>query len=156
MMISKLKDYKELVLEGDGKIVRQVQLEKDPMKIGGLTIEYAVNEKCLGDYVSELGCRQSIDDTIKERMRKLTSKANDIIMLADAPIMGADGTSMAAIKLYEATVVPALLFNSESWIGITEAPINELQGIQDKFLRKLMHLAISTPKAILPWEGEWN
>ena len=49
-------------------------------------------------------------------------------MLADAPIMGADGTSMAAIKLYEATVVPALLFNSESWIGITEAQTNELQG----------------------------
>jgi hypothetical protein len=87
-------------------------------------------------------------------MRKLTSKTNDIIMLADAPIMGADGTSMAAIKLYEATVVPALLFNSESWIGITEAQINELQGFQDKFLRKLLHLPNSTPKAILHLDGE--
>ena len=75
-------------------------------------------------------------------------------MLADAPIMGADGTSMAAIKLYEATVVPALLFNSESWIGITEAQTNELQGFQDKFLRKLLHLPNSTPKAILHWDCE--
>ena len=58
------------------------ELEKDPMKIGSLTIEYAVNEKCLGDYVSELGCRQSIDNTVRYRMRKLTSKINDIIMLA--------------------------------------------------------------------------
>ena len=115
------------------------------MTMGGLVIKHAVSEKYLGDWVNELGCKQSIDDTIKERMRKLTSKTNDIIMLADAPMMGADGTSMAAIKLYEATVVPALLFNSESWIGITEAQTNELQGFQDKFLRKLMHLPTSTP-----------
>ena len=51
-------------------------------------------------------------------------------------------------------MVPALLFNSESWIGITEAQINELQGFQDKFLRKLLHLPNSTPKAILHWDGE--
>jgi hypothetical protein len=130
------------------------ELLKEPMTMGGLVIKHAGSEKYLGDLVNELGCKQSIDDTIKERMRKLTSKTNDIIMLADAPIMGADGTSMAAIKLYEATVVPALLFNSESWIGITEAQINELQGFQDKFLRKLLHLPNSTPKTILHWDGE--
>jgi hypothetical protein len=121
--------------------------------MGGLVIKHAGSEKYLGDWVNELGCKQSIDDTIKERMRKLTSKTNDIIMLAEAPMMGADGTSLAAIKLFEATVVPALLFNSESWIGITEAQINDLQGFQDNFLRKLMHLPISTPKAILHWDG---
>jgi hypothetical protein len=129
------------------------ELEKEPMTMGGLVIKHAGSEKYLGDWVNELGCKQSIDDTIKERMRKLTSKANDIIMLAEAPMMGADGTSMAAIKLFEATVVPALLFNSESWIGITEAQTKDLQGFQDKFLRKLMHLPTSTPKAILHWDG---
>ena len=41
------------------------ELEKDPMKMGGLKIDHAVNEKYLGDFVSELGCKQSIDDTIK-------------------------------------------------------------------------------------------
>jgi hypothetical protein len=100
------------------------ELEKEPMTMGGLVIKHAGSEKYLGDWVNELGCKQSIEDSIKERMRKLTSKTNDIIMLADALMMGADGTSMAAIKLYEATVVPALLFNSESWIEITEAQIN--------------------------------
>jgi hypothetical protein len=124
------------------------------MTMGGLVIKHAGSEKYLGDWVNELGCKHSIDDTIKERMRKLRSKTNNIIMLADAPIMGADGTSMAAIKLYKATVVPALLFNCESWIGITDAQITELQGFQDKFLRKLLHLPNSTPKAILHWDGE--
>ena len=49
-------------------------------------------------------------------------------------------------------MIPALLFNSESWIGITDVQINDLQGFQHKFVRKLMHLPISTPKAILHWD----
>ena len=43
------------------------------MTMGGVVIDHAVSEKYLGDRVNELGCRQSITDTIKERMRKLTS-----------------------------------------------------------------------------------
>ena len=68
-------------------------------------------------------------------------------------MMGADDTSLAAIKLFKAQVVPALLFNSESWIGITEAQINDLQGFQEIFLGKLMHSPILTPKAILHWDS---
>ena len=89
-------------------------------------------------------------------MRKLISKANNIIMLAEAPMMGADGTSMAAIKLFEAQVVPALLFNSESWIGITVTQINDLQGFRDKLMRKFMHLPILTPKAYCNKTVKWR
>ena len=67
--------------------------------------------------------------------------------------MGANGNSLSAIKLFEAQVIPALLFNSESWIGLTEAQINDLQGFQDKFTRKLMRLPISTPKVLLHWDA---
>ena len=102
-------------------------LKNDPMKMGGLTIEHAVNEKYLGDNVSELGCKQSIDDTIKYRMRKLTSKVNDIIMLADAPMLGADGTSTTAITIFETQIISGLLFNCKSWVGITDSQIAKLQ-----------------------------
>ena len=61
------------------------KLESEPMKLGGLRIDHAVNEKYLGDYVNELWCKQSLDDTIRYRMQKLTSKVNDIILIADAP-----------------------------------------------------------------------
>ena len=129
------------------------ELETQPMCMGGVVIKHAANEKYLGDWVNELGCKESIDDTIKERIRKQTSKVNDSILLADAPMMGADGSSRTAIKLFEAQVLPALLFNCESWIGITDTQIKDLQGFQDKFIRKLMHLPISTPKAILHWDS---
>ena len=67
------------------------ELEKEPMMMGGRKINHAVNEKYLGDFVSELGCKQSIDDTIKYRIQKLTSKANDILLIEDAPQRGAKG-----------------------------------------------------------------
>jgi len=56
---------------------------------------------------------------------------------------------MAAFKLFEAQVIPALLFNSESWIGLTNTHISDLQNFQDKFVRKLLRLPPSTPKATL-------
>ena len=35
------------------------------MRMGGQKINHAVNEKYLGDFVSELGCKQNTDDTIR-------------------------------------------------------------------------------------------
>ena len=46
-----------------------------------------------------------------------------------------------------------LLFNSESWIGLTETHISDPQNFQDKFVRKLLRLPPSTPKAILHWDS---
>ena len=68
-------------------------------------INHAVNEKYLGDCVSELVCKQSIDDTIKYRIQKLTSMANDIILITDAPQLGAEKSTTAAIKLFEAQII---------------------------------------------------
>ena len=65
--------------------------------------------------------------------------------------MGADGNANMAIKLFEAQIVPSLFYNCKRWIGITPTQIAELQSIQDKFMRKLMRLPPSTPKAIIHW-----
>ena len=124
-------------------------LEVEPMMMGGVKIDHATSEKYLGDIVSELGCRESVTLTIKERIRKLISKGDELIQIAEAPLMGGLGNSTVAIKLFEAQIIPALLFNCESWIGITPTHISDLQNFQDKFLRKLMRLPPSTPKAIL-------
>ena len=69
-------------------------------------------------------------------------------------MMNGNGNSMAAFKLYEAQVIPTLLFNSESWIGITDTHISDLQNFQDKFVKKLLRLPPSTPKDILHWDSD--
>ena len=45
----------------------------NPMIMGGVT-HHAVKEKYLGDWVHELGCKESISATIKERLQKQIGK----------------------------------------------------------------------------------
>ena len=87
------------------------------------------------------------------RTTGLIGKAEEIIQVSESPMMNGNGNSMATFKLYEAQVIPALLFNSESWIGITDTHISDLQNFQDKFVKKLLRLPPSTPKAILHWDS---
>ena len=55
---------------------------KQPIKMGKEIFGNSVMEKYLGDIIHEKGCEESITATIKERMRKLTSKCEEIIQIA--------------------------------------------------------------------------
>ena len=95
---------------------------------------------------------ESISATIKSRINRLISKCDEIIKICESPIMGGTGNSLAAIKLFEAQIIPALLHNCESWIGLNETHLSDLQNFQDKFVRKLLWLPQTTPKAIIHWD----
>ena len=128
------------------------KLDKNPIKMGGENLKYVDALKYLGDIINSKGCEQSIMDTIKERKRKLISKCEEIIEIAEHPLMGGLRSSTPAFKLFEATIIPALLHNCESWIGINDKHIKELQDLQDNFIRKVLRLHSSTPKALLQWD----
>ena len=63
--------------------------------------------------------------------------------------MGGLGNSTTPFKLFEATIIPALLHNCESWIGFNASHAKLLQKFKDDFVRKVMRLADLTPKAII-------
>ena len=44
------------------------------------------------------------------------------------------------ITLFEADVIPSLLFNCKSWIGINDTHLNTLHSFQDAFISRLLHL----------------
>ena len=74
---------------------------KTPMKMGDKIIEHSEKEKYLGDIIHEKGCAASISETINDRVRKLISKCDDIIQLAEIPLIEGLGNSMSAFNLYE-------------------------------------------------------
>ena len=96
-----------------------------------MIIKHSQKEKYLGDIINEKGCKESIQETINERIRKLISKSEEIIQLADTPMMNGFGHSRVAFNLFEAQIIPCLLHNAESWIGITNKQIKQLQEFQD-------------------------
>ena len=98
----------------------------------------------------------SIEVTTKDRIRKPHSVVEEIIEVSNHRMMRGLRNSNLAFKQYEAKIIPALLNNCESWIDISKNHIKLLQGFQDKFIRKVLHLPHTTPKAMLNWDvGLW-
>ena len=147
-------DKSKFLIIGNAKFRKKInkKLNKNPMMMGGVKIDHSTQEKYLGDIIHEKGCKESVQETIKERRRKLISKNEEIIQLADTPMMQGLGHSKTAFNLFEAQIIPCLLNNAESWIGITNKQIKELQEFQDIFTRKVLRLAPSTTKALINWD----
>ena len=156
-------DKSKYLLLGNTKAKNRMrkELKKWPMKMGEEIILNSILEKYLGDIIHEKGCAESITATIKERMRKLTPQCEDIIQIANTPLMGGLRNSKIAFKLFESLVIQPLLHNCASWIGITEKHIQELQKFQNKFIRRVLHLPHSITHAILDydvkmWHMDWR
>ena len=147
-------DKSKFVILGSDKYRKEIlnQIEKEPMMMGNVVIGHSEKEKYLGDIIHEKGIVESISATIKARTNGLISKCDEIIKICESPVMGGTGNSLAAIKLFEAQIIPALLNNCESWIGLNQVHISDLQEFQDKFIRKLLWLPQTTPKAIIHWD----
>ena len=59
------------------------------------------------------------------------------------------GGSVATFDLWEAVVLPALLYNSETWVDITQKTVDNLEKLQHYFVRLLLQVPESTPKPTL-------
>ena len=153
---------KYLILgRGNRKNKMSKELKETPLKMGDEILEKVVTEKYLGDIIHEKGCKESITATIKERMRKLIPKVEEIIQIANTPIMAGLRNSRIAFKLFEAIVIPALLNNCASWIGINKTHLDDLQKFQDNFVRRVLQVPKSITKALLEydvqlWPMEWR
>ena len=98
------------------------------MKMRSEVIGNVVRDKYLGDWIHEQGCRESISSTIKDTIQKLISKCQEMIQIAESLLMGALGDSTIAIMLFKSQIIPALLFNSESWVDLSQAHSKPNQG----------------------------
>ena len=127
-------------------------LGKDPLQMGGVKIEHSEQEKYLGDWISEKGCKESITVTIKARISKLISKTEEILQFVETPGVSCLGGANTAFKLYEAQIIPTLLYNCESWISIDDSHLKLLQDFQERFIRRILRLANSVPKVMLEYD----
>ena len=102
----------------------KAETDSNPVQMGGVEIEQSKCEKYLGDLISDKGCVDSITKTIKKIIESNYRKCEEILKIADNGLLVGMGNSKTAITLFEAQVVPAVLFNCESWIGLNKAHIN--------------------------------
>ena len=142
-------DKSKYLVMGRGKKKNTIleELEETPIK--------------MGEEVHAKGYKDNISIIIKERMRKLIPKVEEIIQIADTPIMTGLRNSKIAFRLFEAIIIPALLNNCASWISINKTHIKDLQKFQDNFVRRVLQVPQSITKALLEydvqmWPMEWR
>ena len=56
------------------------------------------------------------------------------------------GWFMGALDLFELAILPTLLYNAETWVGISKDSENRLENLQLFFLRLAFRVPQSTPK----------
>jgi len=95
-------DKSKFLIIGNSKYKKKVlkSIKKDPLIMGGQEIHHSSVEKYLGDLIHEKGCEQSIKETVKKRIQGLIRKADEIIQIAESPIMGGLGNSTIAFRLF--------------------------------------------------------
>ena len=128
------------------------KLKDDPIKMGNTNLPNTKADTYLGDVIHQEGCEKSITETIDARIKKQKNKVEEIIQLAESPVMSITGNSVPAFKLYESIVIPSLLHNCESWIGLTDKHISTLQDFQNDFIRRVLRIPDSTPKSLIQWD----
>ena len=153
-LLSANYDKSKYLIIGNDEVRKDTldKMKDDPMEMGGVKIEHSEQEKYLGDWIHEKGCKESITATIKTRINKLISKTEEIIQLVETPGMASIGGANTAFKLYEAQIIPALLHNCESWISIDDSHHKLLQDFQEKFIRRVLRLPHSVPKVMLEYD----
>ena len=56
---------------------------------------------------------------------------------------------MGVLDLWNLAIIPSLMNNCSTWIGITNTLEQKLESIQEQFIRLMMEVPVSTPKVAL-------
>ena len=116
---------------------------------GDIVTKQKVVDKYLGDMIHCDGLSASVEATIKDRMGRITAATHEIKAVLDDYRMQAIGGMMGAWDLWNLAVIPSLLNNCSTWLGITSKVEDMLEIAQEKYIRLMLEIPVSTPKISL-------
>ena len=116
---------------------------------GEIVTTNKVFDKYLGDMIHKDGLEASVEATISDRLGRIVSATYEIKAVMDDYRMQAVGGMMGALDLWNLAVIPSLLNNCSTLIGITNKLVDLLESVQEKYIRLMMEVPVSTPKVAL-------
>ena len=139
------------VVVGTTKFKKEVKetTDEDPIMFGDIELKRAECATYLGDELHEDGLAASVEATILSRRGKVCGSMFGLVGLWGDYRAQVVGGVLGAIQIYEACIVSSLLNNCSPWVGIKNELYNLLDACQYEFLRALIQLPVSTPKACL-------
>ena len=128
------------------KAKSRLEIQEDPVMLGKSMILEKQEEKYLGDILSSEGLSESVQCTVKDREGKVKGSIYELRAIIEDFRMQAVGGIEAALDLYESCVVPSLLANCPTWLGVKQHTVDRLDSIQDLFGRVLLQVPQSSPR----------
>ena len=118
------------------------ELSQKPIQLCGKNMVHETSVKYLGDIISEKGLADSVTLTINKRKGLVIKAIYDIRCVIDDCRSHTVGGLVAGINMWEQSVLPMILYNSETWQEMSKKDIDTLEKLQLRFLRTL--LAVGT------------
>ena len=147
-------DKTGFIVFGKGEDKKQMlsEIANQPITCGDFLTSMKTQDKWLGDIFNENGLAASVQATIEDRTPKVKAAIFEIKGIIDDFRSQCVGGAVGALVLWEMSVCPMLLNNSSTWTQISESSIEQLEELQNMFVRVILHLPVSTPKPVLTFD----
>ena len=134
------------VVFGSKSYQQEVQREtlEDPLQVGEVKLERTESMTYLGEVLHQDGLAASVDSTVEVRAARVRGAVFEIKSLCEDFRMQICGGMVGAVQLFESGIVPKLLANAGTWVGITATTIKKLDAIQNLFVQVVLRLPSST------------
>ena len=107
----------------------------------------------LGDMIDNKGMAGCVEATILKRIGRIKGAMYEVAAIMSDPRMQAMGGMAGAWDIWERSLVPSLLANCGSWVGITKKAIELADEAQNLYCRLIYSCPASTPKPALRGEA---
>lgn len=118
---------------------------KPILKVNGEEIDFVGSTKCLGDVVTN---SRSNKEMINHKLSKGKAAMVSILAMCTEVAFGTHYIS-TGLLLYRSVFIPSLLFNSDVWPKLTKTETNQLQTLQLKTLKRIVHAPNSTSNSFI-------
>ena len=125
------------------------EIEGSPIICGNFVTKEKVLDKWLGDIFHQGGLAASVHATIEDRKAKVKGACYEAETIIEDWRSQVVGGFMGALDLFELAILPTLLYNAETWVGMHEDTLLGLENLQLFFIRLVLRVPVSTPKVAL-------
>ena len=115
-----------------------------------VTVKEKVN--FLGDILHEQGVTKSAEVTVNLRYGRMLSTIYEISEFLKDFRADSIGAIRSGLMIYEMAVIPALLFNSNTWCYMNNNTIKTLENLQTKMFSVLFGVSDTAPRPILRFD----
>ena len=145
-----------IVIIGQGKQRKKLvsQFEENPPLLYGKEMKVSLEEKYLGDQISSGGLAASILATIKKRRGLVIGKIFEIKAVIDDCRSHVIGGLQTGLDIWEMSVVPYLLNNCDTWTGLPDSAVQDLNYLQNLFYKVL--LQVPTGQGGIKYFASWQ